>query len=348
MTCFRRNPGSSATSHIPAPRRRGTVLRVFAASLAAAAVGTLGMTGPARAEVFPSKPVAMIVPYPAGGATDVIARATAEKLGSAWKQPVIVENRAGAGTTIGAASVARAAGDGYTLFMTTSAHTISGHIYGKLSYDPINDFAPITLITKVPLVLVVNPAVPARTLAEFLAYLKTDGARVNFASPGKGTAQHLSGELFKIATGSAITHIPYRGDAPAFTDLAGGQVQMMLATITSALPLIHSGKLRALAVADGQRVKALADVPTFGEAGMPGFEAATWFGLLAPASIDPALQARIYKDVAAVVDTQEMRKRIEDLGGDVMNSTPQAFAAFMKEEEAKWGKAVQASGMTAQ
>ena len=241
--------------------------------------------------------------------------------------------------------MARASGDGYTLYMTTSAHTISGHIYAKLNYDPVKDFAPITLVTKVPLVLVINPAVPAGNLQEFLAYLKQKSASVNFASPGNGTAQHLSGELFKIATQSSITHVPYRGDAPAFTDLVGGQVQMMLATITSALPLIQSGKLRALAVANGTRVPALSQVPTFAEAGMPGFEAATWFGLLAPASTPAALTQRIHDDVAAIVDTPAMRKRIEDLGGEVVNSTPQAFAAFMDAEQRKWGEAVRASGM---
>lgn len=307
----------------------------------------LGAAAVQAADSFPSKPVTMVVPYPAGGATDVVARAVAEKLTGAWKQSVIVENRAGAGTTIGASTVARAAGDGYTLFMTTSAHTISGHLYGKLNYDPVKDFAPITLVTKVPLVLVVNPSVPAKNLGEFLAYLKQDGASVNFASPGNGTAQHLSGELFKIATSSAITHVPYRGDAPAFTDLAGGQVQMMLATITSALPLIQGGKLRALAVANGKRVSALADVPTFAEAGMPNFEASTWFGLLAPASLKPALQQRLYQDVSAIVATPEMQKRIEDLGGEVVNSTPAAFAAFMTAEQAKWGQAVKAAGMSA-
>jgi tripartite-type tricarboxylate transporter receptor subunit TctC len=305
------------------------------------------LSGTAHADAYPAKPVTMVVPYPAGGATDVVARAVAERLGAAWKQSVIVENRAGAGTTIAASYVARAPGDGYTLFMTTSAHTISGHLYSKLPYDPMKDFAPITLVTKVPLVLVVNPAIPAHNLKEFLAYVKKDGANVNFASPGTGTAQHLSGELFKIATGSGITHVPYRGDAPAFTDLVGGQVQMMLATITSALPLIESGKLRALAVANDKRVSALASVPTFAEAGMPGFEAATWFGLLAPASMKPELAQRIYGDVSEIVATPDMRKRIEDLGGEVVNSTPAQFAEFMRAEEAKWGKAVQASGAKA-
>lgn len=301
----------------------------------------------AHADTYPSKPVTMVVPYPAGGATDVVARAVAERLTQSWGQSVIVENRAGAGTTIGASSVARSKGDGYTLFMTTSAHTISGHLYNKLSYDPVKDFAPITLVTKVPLVLVVNPAVPAKTLPEFLAYLKQNGGSVNFASPGNGTAQHLSGELFKIATQSGINHVPYRGDAPAFTDLAGGQVQMMLATITSALPLIESGKLRALAVANGKRVQALRNVPTFAEAGMPGFEAATWFGLLAPASIPQEQAQRIYEDVSRIVATPDMQKRLEGLGGEVVNSTPKAFAAFMNQEEEKWGQAVKASGAVA-
>lgn len=306
------------------------------------AVALLGAA--AHAESYPDKPVSMVVPYPAGGATDMVARAVSEQLALAWKQPVVVENRAGAGTTIAAAAVARASGDGYTLFMTTSAHTISGHLYPDLAYDAIKDFAPITLVTKVPLVLVVNPQIPATTLPEFLAYLKQHGKDVNFASPGNGTAQHLSGELFKLATKSPITHVPYRGDAPAFADLAGGQVQMMLATITSALPLIESGKLRALAVAHNKRVPALANVPTFGEAGMPGFEAATWFGLLAPASLPPQRAQRIYQDVSRIVDTAQMRKRIEALGGDVVNSTPQEFAEFILAEQEKWGKAVKAAG----
>lgn len=298
----------------------------------------------AYADSYPAKPVSMTVPYPAGGATDVVARAVAEQLTQLWKQPVVVENKSGAGTTIAAAAVARAPGDGYTLYMTTSAHTISGYLYPDLAYDPVKDFAPITLVTKVPLVLVVNPGVPATTLPDFLAYLKTHGNEVNFASPGNGTAQHLSGELFKLATQSKITHVPYRGDAPAFTDLAGGQVQMMLATITSALPLIESGKLRALAVANATRVPALANVPTFDEAGMPGFEAATWFGVLAPASLSPERAQRIYQDISRIVATPKMRERIEALGGEVVNSTPQAFADFITAEQQKWGKAVQVAG----
>ena len=298
----------------------------------------------ARADTFPERPVTMVVPYPAGGATDMIAREVAQRLGDTWSQPVVVENRAGAGTTIGASSVARAKADGHTLLMTTSAHTISGHLYKKLPYDPQKDFRAVTLVTKVPLVLVVNNDVPAKDLSGLLAYLKTDGDKVNFASPGNGTAQHLSGELFKIRSGAPITHVPYRGDAPAITDLMGGQVQMMLATATAVLPMIKAGKLRALAVAHDKRIAALPDVPTFAEAGMPDFEAATWFGLLAPAQLEDARAEKIYRDVSALVDTQEMRKRIEDMGGDVMNSDPAAFGAFMEQENKKWGEAVRASG----
>ncbi|MEI2416369.1 tripartite tricarboxylate transporter substrate binding protein [Orrella sp. JC864] len=321
---------------------RGWMRAAFAAAM------LFGATAAAQADTYPARPVTIVVPYPAGGATDMIAREVSQRLGETWKQPVVVENRAGAGTTIGAGSVARAKGDGHTLLMTTSAHTISGHLYKGLPYDPQKDFRAVTLVTKVPLVLVVNNDLPVKTLPELLEYLKTHGEQVNFASPGNGTAQHLSGELFKIRTKSGITHVPYRGDAPAITDLMGGQVQMMLATATAVLPMIDSGKLRALAVAHDRRIQALSDVPTFAEAGMPDFEAATWFGLLAPASVDDAVVEKVYRDVSALVDTPQMRKRIEDMGGDVMNSGPADFEAFMREESEKWGNAVQASGASLQ
>lgn len=315
-------------------------------SLLAAVAGCLLAIGAAKAEPYPTRTVTMVVPYSAGGATDVVARAIAEKLSLAWKQPVVVDNRAGAGTTIAARAVAQAPGDGYTLFMTTSAHTISGHIYPGLSYDPLKDFAPITLVTKVPLVLVVNPDVPAKTLPEFITWLGKEGDKANFASPGAGTAQHLSGELFKIATKTGIIHVPYKGDAPALTDVMGGQVQMMLATATAVIPLIESGKLRALAVANSRRLSALPQVPTFAEAGMKDFEAATWFGLLAPASMKPELVQKIYQDVSQIVAEPDMQKRLEQLGGDVINSTPQAFATFMARESESWGAAAKASGAT--
>lgn len=313
-------------------------------SLLGALAGCLALTAPVHAESYPTGPVSLIVPYAAGGATDVIARAVAEKLAIAWKQPVVVDNRAGAGTTIAARYVSQASSDGYTLFMTTSAHTISGHLYPTLGYDPLKDFAPITLITKVPLVLVVNQSVPASTLPELTAWLAKEGDKVNYASPGMGTAQHLSAELFKIATKSGMVHVPYKGDAPALTDLMGGQVQLMLATATAVIPFIKAGKLRAIAVANERRLSALPDVPTFAEAGGGNFKAATWFGLFAPAGISPLLVQKIYEDVSRIVAEPEMTAKLEQMGGDVVNSTPAAFAAFMGEESKKWGEAVKASG----
>ncbi|WP_051679094.1 tripartite tricarboxylate transporter substrate binding protein [Xanthobacter sp. 91] len=318
--------------------------RSMMAAVAGCLASCIALAGPASAETYPTRPVTMIVPYAAGGATDVVARAVAEKLTGAWGQAVVVDNRAGAGTTIAARTVAQAPGDGYLLYMTTSAHTISGHLYPGLTFDALKDFAPITLITKVPLVLVVSPQVPASNMAEFLAWLAKEGDKVNYASPGIGTAQHLSGELFKIATKSGITHVPYKGDAPALTDLMGGQVQMMLATATAVIPLIESGKVKAIAVAHNRRLGALPQVPTFAEAGVKDFEAATWFGLLAPAKIKPELVEKIYADVSKIVAEPDMRRRIEQLGGDVVNSTPAEFATFMKEESGKWAAAVKASG----
>lgn len=318
--------------------------RSMMAAVAGCLASCIALAGPASAETYPTRPVTMIVPYAAGGATDVVARAVAEKLTGAWGQAVVVDNRAGAGTTIAARTVAQAPGDGYLLYMTTSAHTISGHLYPGLTFDALKDFAPITLITKVPLVLVVSPQVPASNMAEFLAWLAKEGDKVNYASPGIGTAQHLSGELFKIATKSGITHVPYKGDAPALTDLMGGQVQMMLATATAVIPLIESGKVKAIAVAHNRRLGALPQVPTFAEAGVKDFEAATWFGLLAPSKIKPELVEKIYADVSKIVAEPDMRRRIEQLGGDVVNSTPAEFATFMKEESGKWAAAVKASG----
>jgi tripartite-type tricarboxylate transporter receptor subunit TctC len=297
----------------------------------------------AQAQGFPAKPVTMVVPYPAGGATDVIARMVAEKLAKDWEQAVVVSNKPGAGTLIGAESVARSAGDGYTLYMTTAAHTISASLYQKLPYDPIKDFAPITLTATIPLVLVTTPSVPVRTLAELIAYARAHGGMA-FASPGNGTPQHLAMELFKAQNGLALTHVPYRGDSPMLTDLVGGQVQMAFVTLSSALPHIKGGKLRAIALAHAKRVAGIAEVPTFAEAGMPGFTAATWFGLLAPASISPELQNRIYRDVAKIVAEPAFTAKLADMGAEVDNSTPQAFQALIAAETRRWAEAVRLSG----
>ncbi|HBI84497.1 MAG TPA: MFS transporter [Alcaligenaceae bacterium] len=303
----------------------------------------LAFAGIAQA-AYPEKPVTIVVPYPAGGATDVVARLLAEKLPNVWGQPVMVVNRPGAGTTVAAESIARAQGDGYTLYMTTAAHTISASLYSKLSYDPIKDFAPIDLVSTIPLVLVTNPALPASTLSELVAYAKSQKNGLSMASTGNGTPQHLAGELFKARSGAQLVHIPYKGDSPMLTDLVGGQVQMAFVTLSAALPFIKSGKLRAIALASDQRAEAIANVPTMTEAGLHGFTAATWFGLFGPASMSTELINKIYSDVSKVVAEPSTTRRLLEMGGVVNNSSPQEFKKVIDAEVKNWGEAVRLSG----
>lgn len=298
----------------------------------------------AQAAKFPTDTVRLVVPYAAGGATDIVARAVVDKLAARWGHAIVVDNKPGAGTTLAAAQVARAPGDGHLLYMTTSAHTISGLLYKKLSYDPLKDFAPLTLIAKVPLVLVVRPNLNARTLGEFTRYVQANPDKVSFASPGNGTAQHLTGEMFNTAMKTHMVHVPYKGDAPAITDLMGGSVDAMFATLTVVLPHVASGKLHAIALANGKRIEKVPDIPTFAELGLKNFEAATWFGVLAPASLPPALRERISGDIRAVVDQPDLKARLADLGGEVVSSTPAEFDTFMQAEFRKWQDIVKQSG----
>jgi tripartite-type tricarboxylate transporter receptor subunit TctC len=304
----------------------------------------MGATPAFAQSAYPSKAVRLVVPYAAGGATDIVARALAEKLTEQWHQAVVVDNRPGAGTTLAADAISRAAPDGYTLYMTTSAHTISASIYKKLQYDAIKDFTPITLVTTVPLVLVTSPALKVDSASALLNMAKQKPNGIAFASPGNGTAQHLAGELFKAANHVEMVHVPYKGDAPAITDLLAGQVQIMFATTTAVLPQIGTGKLKPLALANGKRLPVLPNVPTFKEAGLGDFEAATWFGLLAPAQLPADLRKKIYADVSKIVATPQMKQKIEALGGEVNNSTPEQFEKFMHTEQEKWAKAVSVSG----
>src|SRR5438034_5972010 len=233
---------------------------------------------------YPTKPVRLVVPFPAGGTTDLLARAAAQKLSEAWGQQVIVDNRPGAAGNIGAELVAKAAPDGYTLLMgTVGTHAINASLYAKMPYDHVKDFAPVILVAGVPNVLVVNPSLPVHSVQELIAYAKANPGKLNFASSGSGTSIHLSGELFKVMTGVQMTHVPYKGSAPALQDLLGGQVQLMFDNLPPSLPQIKAGRLRALAVTSATRAPALPDVPTVAEAGLPGFEASSWFGVLAPA-----------------------------------------------------------------
>jgi tripartite-type tricarboxylate transporter receptor subunit TctC len=227
--------------------------------------------------------------------------------------------------------------------MTTAAHTISASLYAKLPYDPVKDFAPINLVSIAPLVLVVNPSVPAKNLTELLAQARTTPG-MTYGSPGSGSPQHLTGALFQAKTKLELTHVPYKGDAPMLNDLVGGQVQMAFITLSSALPYIKSGRVRAIAVAHDTRVATLPDVPTFAQAGMPGFQGGTWFGLFAPASMPAALQQKIYQDVSRVVSLSDMREKIVEMGGEVTNMAPKDFATFIRGEMKKWAEAVQLSG----
>jgi tripartite-type tricarboxylate transporter receptor subunit TctC len=313
-------------------------------SVAAMVLASTVVATGAQAAGYPDKPVTLIVPYPPGGATDVVARLLAQKLSPVWDQQVVVNNRPGAGTTIAAEAVARSPGDGYTLYETTAAHTISASLYSKLNYDPIKDFAPVTLTVTIPLVLVTAPNFPAKNLQELIAQAKSAPSGVTVASTGNGTPQHLTAELFKAKTGANLVHVPYKGDSPMITDLLGGQVQMAFVTLSAALPHIKSGKLNAVALAHPRRVDAIADVPTMAEAGMPGFEAATWFGLFGPASMPNDLRQKIYQDVAQIVKQPEVTKMLQDMGGDVNNSSPEEFQQFINAEAARWAEAVKLSG----
>lgn len=311
----------------------------------AAACMTMSLTAMSAPEdTFPTKPVTIVVPYPAGGATDVIARLVAEKLPKLWNQTVIIRNQPGAGTTLAADAFTRSEPDGYTLYMTTAAHTISASLYSKLNYDPIKDFQPISLTSVIPLVLVTTNSLPVTDLKSLIAYAKQSPSGLSMASTGNGTPQHLSGELFKAKTGIKLVHIPYRGDAPMLTDLIGGQVEMAFVTLSAAIPHIKSGKLRAIALAHATRVKPIEDVPTMAEAGLPDFEAATWFGLFAPGKTPEALRQKIYQAVHEVVGSPELTAKLQDMGAEVTNTTPEAFQSFIDKEARTWAEGVRISG----
>jgi tripartite-type tricarboxylate transporter receptor subunit TctC len=318
--------------------------RSFFRTLAVAALAAGATLAHAQAP-YPTKPLRIVVPFPAGGTTDILARAVAQKLTESFGQSVVVDNRPGAGGNIGAELVAKSAPDGYTMLMgTVGTHAINPSLYAKMPYDHVKDFAPVILVAGVPNVLVVNPGVPANSVQELIAYIKANPGKVNFASSGSGTSIHLSGELFKTMTGLPITHIPYKGSTPALTDLMGGQVQMMFDNLPSSLPQIKAGKLRALAVTSAQRASALPDVPTVAEAGLPGFEASSWFGLLAPAGTPPDVVAKVNGEVAKWLATPEAKEKFAAQGAIVAGGPPSDFVRQIASETAKWQKVVKESG----
>jgi len=299
----------------------------------------------AHAQSYPNKTIRMIVPFPAGGATDIVARLVAQKLGDAIGQQVIVDNRGGAAGTIGSDLAAKSPPDGYTILIgTSSTHAIAQSLYAKLPYDSIKDFTPVVGIATATIVLSMHPSVPAKTVRELIVLAKAKPDALSFASSGSGGVSHLVGEMFKAQAGVQMLHIPYKGDAPALADLVGGQVSLEFGTALSFLPYIQSGRLKALAVTSLRRSQVMPDVPTVAESGLKGFEALQWFGVFAPAGTRADVLTRLNTEIVKILQTADMRERLTKLASEVMADTPEQFAAFQKAEIAKWARVVKDSG----
>jgi tripartite-type tricarboxylate transporter receptor subunit TctC len=304
--------------------------------------------GAARAaDPYPTRPVHWVVPFPPGGATDVVARIMAQWLSEHLGQQVVIENRGGAGGNIAAQAVINAAPDGYTVLLVPTSSAINATLYESLPFNFLKDIAPVAGLVRSPNVMEVNQAVPVRTVAEFIALAKANPRKINMASPGIGTAVHLSGELFQVMTGTKLTHVPYRGGAPALTDLMGGQVQVMFDVLAGSLPHIRSGDLRALAVTTSVRADTLPEVPTIAET-VPGYEASTWFGFAAPKGTPPEIIARLNQVINAGLADPTIRARLADVGSDPMPLSPAAFGALLAAETQKWAAVVKASGAKAE
>ena len=313
--------------------------------LALAAFAALALLAPgAWAQPYPSHPVRMVVPFAPGGATDIIARIVAQRLADRLGQSVVVENKPGAGTTIGNAEVAKAKPDGYTFLFAPTPFVISQVVYPKLPYDPQKDFAPVSLLATSPFILVVNAAFPARTTAELVAIAKAKPGTVTFASAGNGTVPHLAGELFRLRAGVDIVHVPYKGGGPAIVDLVSGQVPMMFATPIEVSAHVQSGKLRVLGTTSLARLAAMPDVPTLSESGYPDFEVLSFFGVLAPAGTPPEIVDRVAADLAAVMELPDVRERFAQQSAEARVLGPAAFSAFLARERDKWADIVKRSG----
>ncbi len=322
-----------------------TLVRIAAALLAAAALHT----GSAAAQAYPSKPIRLMVPFPPGGSTDIIGRIVAQKLSAQLGQPVVVENRGGAGGTIGTAVAAKAAPDGYSLMVgTTSTHVVAPSVYAKLEYDPVKDFTPVSLMAVTPYLLVVNPAVQAKTVKELVDLMRAQPGRLNYASAGIGSTTHLAMEMLKSASGTFALHIPYNGNGPAGAATIAGQVEILFGSLPAVLPHAKSGRVRALAVGTLKRSPSLPEVPTVAESGYPGFDASLWLAIMAPAGTPAPVIERLHKEVVAAVSAPETRDLLDKNGAEVLTSTPAELAAMIREGVAKYAKIVKTAGVTAQ
>jgi tripartite-type tricarboxylate transporter receptor subunit TctC len=318
-------------------------VRRIALGLLALAVGL--QSSAVRAEMFPTRAVRLIVPNPAGGSNDAAARSLAQALTEIWQQPVLVENKPGGGGNIGTQAAATAPADGYTYLVSSPGPiVINPSLYRKLPFDPARDFTPIALLATVPIVLVVNPRLPASTLSELLQLAKNGTEQLNYASSGIGSTHHLSAELFKKMTGAKLRHVPYRGAAPAMNDLIAGHVPILFDNLPTVIPQVQAGTVRALAVASPQRLNSLPDVPTFEEAGLVGFEASSWFGVLAPAGTPTDIVSKVTADIKQVMSRPSLRKSFEVTGAEVGTIFGPDFGRFMKQENEKWGDVIKSSG----
>jgi tripartite-type tricarboxylate transporter receptor subunit TctC len=311
--------------------------------LAAGAVALPAASRIAIAQTYPSRPVRWIVPFPPGGATDIVARLLGQWLSERLGQPFIIENRPGAGTNIGTEAAVRATPDGYTLLLVSAANAINGTLYDKLNFDFVRDIAPVAGIIRVPDVMVVHPTFPAKSVAEFVAYSKSNPGKINMASPGNGSPSHVAGELFKMMAGVDMLNVQYRGAAPAFTDLLGAQVQVMFPTTASAIEHIRGGRLRALAVTSVERWQVLPDVPTVADS-VPGYEASAWYGVGAPRNTPAAIIERLNQETNAALADPQIKARLADLGGTSLAGSPADFGKLIADETEKWGKMVKFSG----
>jgi tripartite-type tricarboxylate transporter receptor subunit TctC len=315
--------------------------------LAAGAAALPAVSRVAWAQAYPTRPVHVIVGFPPGGTADIVARLMGQRLSERLGQPFVIENRPGAGGNIGTEAVVRAPADGYTLLLAATLNTINATLYDKLNYNFIRDIAPVACIIRTPLIMVVNPAVPAKTLPEFIAYAKDNPGKVTMASAGTGTLSHIAGELFKMMTGIDMLHVPYRGGAPALTDLMGGQVQVYLSPLPESISTIKGGKVRALAVTTAGRSEALPDVPTVGDF-VAGYEATVWFGIGAPKATPPEIIERLNKEINAILAEPGAKARLADLGGTALVGSPADFGKFIADETEKWAKVIKFAGAKAE
>jgi tripartite-type tricarboxylate transporter receptor subunit TctC len=306
----------------------------------------LALTLNAQAQEWPSRPVRMILPFPPGGGTDILGRLIAERLSAGLGQPVVTENRGGAGGNVGAEAAARSAPDGYTIVLVAPSLAISPTLYSKINYDPVKDFAPISLVATVPNVMITQPSLPG-DLQAFIAHVKSKPGALNFGSGGAGTSNHLAGELFNIVTGTKLVHIPYKGVNLAMQDVLAGNVHLVFIGIPAAAPHVKAGRLRALALVAPQRSAALPDVPTVAEAGLRDFEVTTWYGVLAPAGTPRPVINRLNAELVKVMHSPELKEKLAATGTDPLTSTPEEFAAYLKREIAKWGDVIRKAGVKA-